>query len=111
MPKLTYKGSSVEFQRVKGKKAPKIETLDSEEVEGAAQQEEALKNIQSGYNIICKWKNLISYSPAVQAIEWKLLLEFDDGVIEEFDGLNENLEKVQKIHLEYNLPLLVFLSE
>jgi len=94
MPKLPYKGSSVEFQRVKGKKAPKIETLDTDEVEGAAQQEEAFKNtFQSG--------------PAMQAIEWKLLLEFDDGVIEEFDGLNEHLERVQKIHIEYHLPLLV----
>jgi len=94
LPKLPYKGSSVEFQRVKGKKAPKIETMSSEEADGAAQQEEAFKStFQSG--------------PAVQAIEWKLLLEFDDGVIEEFDGLNEHLERVQKIHLEYNLPLLV----
>lgn len=94
MPKMTYKGSSVEFQRVKGKKAPKIETLDAEDVEVTAQQEEAFKStVHSG--------------PAVQAIEWRLLLEFEEGVMEEFDGLNENLEKVQKIHLQYELPLLV----
>jgi hypothetical protein len=49
---MTYKGSSVEFQRVKGKKAPKIETLDVEEVETSAQQEEALRStVQSGYII------------------------------------------------------------
>jgi len=35
------------------------------------------------------------------------LLEFEEGVMEEFDGLNENLEKVQKIHIQYELPLLV----
>ncbi len=48
MPKMTYKGSSVEFQRVKGKKAPKIETLDAEDV--TPQQEEAFKStVNSGY--------------------------------------------------------------
>lgn len=31
MPKLKYKGKSVEFQRVKGKKNPKIKQMSSEE--------------------------------------------------------------------------------
>jgi len=50
MPKLKYKGKSVEFQRVKGKKAPKIETLDSEDIPGnTIKSEEALKSsLQTG---------------------------------------------------------------
>lgn len=30
IPKLKYKGKSTEFQRVKGKKNPKIQTMDSQ---------------------------------------------------------------------------------
>jgi len=50
MPKMIYKGQSVEFQRVKGKKAPKIETLDSEDSpENVVKSEDALKNsLQAG---------------------------------------------------------------
>ena len=49
---MKYKGQSVEFQRVKGKKAPKIETLDSEDLPGSnLKSEEALKSsLQSGYS-------------------------------------------------------------
>ena len=32
MPKMKYKGKSIEFQRVKGKKNPKIQQMSSEEV-------------------------------------------------------------------------------
>ena len=42
-----------------------------------------------------------------QIIDWELYFEFDDGVEEEFDGLNENLEQVRKVRFEINLPLLV----
>jgi len=43
----------------------------------------------------------------MQPLEWKLLLEFDDRTVEEFDGLNEKIDKVQKLHFEMELPLLV----
>lgn len=49
---MTYKGKSVEFQRVKGKKAPKIQTLDSDDVEApetSQKANEALKETFQGY--------------------------------------------------------------
>jgi len=43
----------------------------------------------------------------MQPVEWRLSLEFDDKTIEQFDGLNENIDRVQKLHFEFELPLLV----
>jgi hypothetical protein len=40
IPKLKYKGKSMEFQRVKGKKNPKIQTMDSNTQKTEEQQRE-----------------------------------------------------------------------
>lgn len=42
MPKLKYKGKSVEFQRVKGKKNPKIKQMSSEEAKMEEQTSKVL---------------------------------------------------------------------
>lgn len=43
MPKMKYKGKSVEFQRVKGKKAPKIKQMNSEEAKFDNENTKVLK--------------------------------------------------------------------
>lgn len=44
-PKLKYKGKSIEFQRVKGKKAPKIQQLSEEEERAEEQMQRTGKRL------------------------------------------------------------------
>ena len=47
VPKLKYKGKSIEFQRVKGKKAPTIQTLDSKDGDKENDTEQDLNGVIS----------------------------------------------------------------
>eukprot|EP01016_Furgasonia_blochmanni_P027462 TRINITY_DN2896_c0_g1_i3.p2 TRINITY_DN2896_c0_g1~~TRINITY_DN2896_c0_g1_i3.p2 ORF type:complete len:188 (+),score=44.60 TRINITY_DN2896_c0_g1_i3:637-1200(+) len=92
IPKLKYKGKGVEFQRVKGKKAPKIQELDSDEIS------EATPDLA---------RNLTQPAERTQRPDWRLFLGFTEDTEEEFDGLNFDEARIQRLIIEIDLPLLV----
>jgi len=93
LPKIKYKGKSVEFQRVKGKKTPKIQTLDSNT---------SSKEYRDANDILKDTGSVVAQRP-----EWTFYLKYDDGRTEEFDGLPEHLERITHFTYHFKMPILV----
>lgn len=98
LPKLTYKGSYVDFQRVKAKKKPKIDVLAQQH----AQNE--------GDPAISPSKDAFLSDPSSsgpRTPEWALkLISLDDEEVE-FDGFNLNQHECKAAELTLDLPLLI----
>jgi len=94
MPKISYKGKSVEFQRVKGSKAPKIQTVSSSDDQNASKEMNDI--LKDG-----------GFSGTAARPEWSLSLKYSNEKVEEFDGLNENLNQMTGLIYEFKMPLLV----
>ena len=96
MPKLNYKGSYIDFQRVRAKKKPKIDLVDKKEQETLleASKEDLLNSSSGSGHRQPDWKlKIISY-------------ENEDEIVE-FDGFNLNPSDSKGVIIEMDLPLLV----
>lgn len=103
LPKLRYKGNYVDFQRVRGKKSPKIDVVESnnEHQNQKKAAEEAREKVME------------EELKGVRAPKWDMLLipkfeedsNSEDGLLL-FDGFNFNLEEARGVHFNVELPLM-----
>jgi hypothetical protein len=109
VPKLKYKGKSIEFQRVKGKKAPKIQQLSKEEARAEEQFQRTGKRLIEDITGQNDKRNFVDelYIPRP---EWSLYVAYEDaeeGCLREelYDG-NFDIQRVRRCRYEVKLPLL-----
>ena len=95
VPKLKYKGKTVQWQRVRAKKNPKIEQLDSKPLSDEEQrkiQEDNFSKIRDEEMTVKQqtpdWKLYCAKSDLKDKLTNEI--NFNEDGIEEFDGLNEN---------------------
>eukprot|EP00826_Nyctotherus_ovalis_P018322 TRINITY_DN15471_c0_g1_i2.p1 TRINITY_DN15471_c0_g1~~TRINITY_DN15471_c0_g1_i2.p1 ORF type:complete len:263 (-),score=62.03 TRINITY_DN15471_c0_g1_i2:225-1013(-) len=108
IPKMKYKGKTVQLQRIKGKKAPKIEEIKSQTkiFEKAIEKQNTVQTPE--------WKFFIELkdSPNAENAE-DLVKEVEKAVegkskaIEAFDGFNANEREARSLVFQISLPLLV----
>ncbi|EAR96395.1 pre-RNA processing PIH1/Nop17 protein (macronuclear) [Tetrahymena thermophila SB210] len=103
IPKLKYKGKSIEYQRVKGKKAPKIQQLSQEDIQTQEQIAKSGKKLVQEMNEGKKQNLPMGMIPRPK---WNLYILYKDGTQEEYDG-DFNLQKLKYIKIVIELPLLV----
>ncbi|KRW98808.1 hypothetical protein PPERSA_10579 [Pseudocohnilembus persalinus] len=99
-PNLKYKGKSVEFQRVKGKKAPKIQQLSEENRKA---QEQIKKSENKLIQEIKEEQNLPEIIPRPQ---WELYNVFGQGQESLYDG-DFDIEQIKYFKFVFEMPLLV----
>ena len=102
MPKLSYKGNYVDFQRVRGKKGPSIQVVDKENT-----QQNQAKNMSKAKD------NIVRDPQGLNAPEWSFLLisngndpNYEDDDKMEFDGFNFNTNEAKGIEITIKLPLM-----
>eukprot|EP00831_Metopus_contortus_P080756 TRINITY_DN8333_c0_g1_i1.p1 TRINITY_DN8333_c0_g1~~TRINITY_DN8333_c0_g1_i1.p1 ORF type:complete len:267 (-),score=81.01 TRINITY_DN8333_c0_g1_i1:155-955(-) len=106
LPKMKYKGKTVQLQRIKGKKAPKIEEIPIQEKIA----EKALDKMQKQPVIHTpEWKLFIIPKEAKDpTLEWAMKqIEEGSTLLEPFDGLNANGNEAHSLIFQISLPLLV----
>lgn len=98
LPKLSYKGSYVDFQRVKAKKKPKIDVLSQQQTDKDTQP------------VVSPPKDAFlpeASSAGPRTPEWVMkLIDFEDEEVE-FDGFNLNQQECKGVVLTIDLPLLI----
>jgi len=107
IPKMKYKGKTVQLQRIRGKKAPKIEEIKAEQKAFEKTVRDAKSAVQTP-----EWKlfvelKLDNQTPIKNAEE--LIKTVDQNLmnIEQFDGFNANFKESRALIFQINLPLLV----
>ena len=135
MPKLKYKGATVQFQRIKAKKAPKIQEVEltpeeRAELERKAFEEEKMKealaekkpewqlyyDLEGDENLLTQqyWTKVIDdqfeliagdENDRWNSLRNKFSLKQEYEIFEEFDGLNH--EDAEFLVLVVSLPMLV----
>ena len=95
LPKLEYKGSYVDMQRVRAKKNPKIEVVETKPAEGVSDEKlsSKLDSTQSGF------------SSGPRDPDWTLRIVNHDNEVTDFDGLN--LLEAKELLISFELPMLV----
>jgi PIH1 CS-like domain len=96
---MKYKGKSVEIQRVRGKKQPKIEVQEDKPL--SAEEERAILNNSKGSGL--PTKGMVPSRP-----QFKLFVkDYGSEEFVEFDGVNLSYDETVAILLVFELPLLV----
>lgn len=97
---LKYKGKSIEVQRVRGKKQPKIEVKEEKPL-SPEEQRAIFNSSKSGSGLSGK-------GPTATRPQFKLLVKnYGNEEFEEFDGVNLSYEETGSIQIAFDLPLLV----
>lgn len=105
MLKMKYKGKSIQFQRVKGKKPPKVEVID-EKVEKPEEDEDETEKCKA-FIIYFKVrkrareqyeKEILQQTPTVNIPDWELYLLYESGE-EQYDG-DLDLNRLKCIRFE-----------
>ena len=95
LPKLEYKGNFVDFQRVRAKKNPKIEVVETKTA--ATQPGTKEQNTETS--------SASAFAGGPRDPDWKLMVVNTDNEVTEFDGFN--LLEAKQILIVVELPILV----
>lgn len=95
LPKLEYKGNFVDFQRVRAKKNPKIEVVETKPTQTQAGAKGENSEASSGS----------AFAGGPRDPNWKLMIVNTDKEVTEFDGFN--LLEAKELLIVFELPILV----
>ena len=96
MPKLKYKGNYIDFQRVRAKKKPKIQVVDSQANPNAEPEPPVQKEAF-----------LAEDANRVREPEFTMQIITHDGELEDFDGFNLNYSEAMGVVYTLAMPMLV----